>query len=91
METMTQREFRNNFVAIMTSVENGESYVITRNGVEIADVTPHVTRRKVTKQELLEACRKLPRVDYAEMRRDIDEFFGENRLGDDDPWERAGT
>jgi hypothetical protein len=31
----------------------------------------------------------LPRVDYASMRREADEFFGtEDRVGDDDPWAR---
>jgi len=30
-------------------------------------------------------------VDYAEMRAEADAVFGERRLGDDDPWERAGS
>jgi hypothetical protein len=34
--------------------------------------------------------RKLPRVDYARMRQEAEEFFGtEDRVGDDDPWERS--
>ena len=32
--------------------------------------------------------RRLPRVDYAEMRREADEFFGTEDRIDDDPWER---
>jgi hypothetical protein len=43
----------------------------------------------LTAAELVERHRKMPPVDYAEMRREADEIFGENRLGDDDPWERA--
>ncbi|GAA1661848.1 hypothetical protein GCM10009830_03820 [Glycomyces endophyticus] len=90
METITQREFRNNSAAIMDAVERGASYVITRSGVKIADVTPHKERRNVTSEELLEVCRKLPRVDYAKMRQDIEEVFGDDRLSeDDDPWKRA--
>ncbi|WP_100445255.1 type II toxin-antitoxin system Phd/YefM family antitoxin [Glycomyces xiaoerkulensis] len=89
METITQREFRNNSAAVMTAVENGETYVITRNGIEVAEVRPRSRRRKVSSAELMERHRRLPPVDYAEMRREADEFFGENRVGDDDPWERA--
>jgi prevent-host-death family protein len=91
MQTITQREFRNNSAAVMTAVENGESFVITRNGTKIADVTPHGRPRKVTKEELLEICRKLPPVDYAQMRRETEELFGSDGLlnEDDDPWKRA--
>jgi hypothetical protein len=33
--------------------------------------------------------RRLPRVDAARLRREADEIFGgEDRVGDDDPWER---
>lgn len=91
METITQREFRNNSAAIMTAVEEGKSFVITRNGVEVAEVRPRNRRRKLTSAELIERHRRLPQIDYAEMRAEADAFFGEDRLGDDDPWERAGA
>ena len=90
METITQREFRNNSAAIMTAVEAGKSFVITRNGVEVAEVRPRRRKHRLTTAELVERHRRLPRVDYAEMRADADAFFGEDRLGDSDPWDRAG-
>jgi hypothetical protein len=41
-------------------------------------------------QELVTRHRRLPRVDAALMRQEADEFFGtDDRVGDDDPWERA--
>lgn len=40
-------------------------------------------------EELVERHRKLPRVNYALMRQDADELFGEDRVGDDDPWTRT--
>jgi prevent-host-death family protein len=89
MRTITQRELRNNSAAIMTAVENGETFVVTRNGVEIAEVSPRRSRRKVTSRELFALCRKLPRVDYDEMRRDADEFFEGDLIDDGDPWERT--
>jgi prevent-host-death family protein len=37
-----QRELRNNNADILNRVEAGESFVVTRNGVPVADVVPHV-------------------------------------------------
>lgn len=90
MKIISQREFRNNSAAVMDAVEAGETFHVTRNGVEIAELRPLSRRRKVTSDELIERLRKLPRVDYEEMRREAAEDFGtEGRVGDDDdPWER---
>ncbi|QRP46266.1 type II toxin-antitoxin system Phd/YefM family antitoxin [Amycolatopsis sp. FDAARGOS 1241] len=89
MRVITQREFRNNSAAVMDAVEAGETFHVTRNGVEIAELRPLSTHRSLTTEELIARRRRLPRVDYAQLRRDIDEFFGEERLTDDNPWERA--
>ncbi|GAB7037402.1 MULTISPECIES: type II toxin-antitoxin system Phd/YefM family antitoxin [Catenuloplanes] len=90
MKVISQREFRNNSAAVMDAVEAGETYHITRNGVEIAEVRPLARRRRLTAEELVERHKRLPKVDHARMRREADEFFGtEDRIGDqDDPWER---
>ncbi|SFQ21262.1 prevent-host-death family protein [Amycolatopsis arida] len=83
MNTISQRELRNNSAAVMDAVEAGESYVITRNGVEVAELRPVRRHRKVTAEELVAQHRRLPRVDYAQMRREADEIFGEDRVGDE--------
>ncbi|WBQ07654.1 type II toxin-antitoxin system Phd/YefM family antitoxin [Kribbella sp. CA-293567] len=94
MKIITQREFRNHSAAVMDSVEAGETYHITRNGTEVAELRPLSRRRpRPTAEELIAQHRRLPRVDAAQLRRDADEFFGgEDRIGDDstgsDPWER---
>ncbi|MDQ2583392.1 type II toxin-antitoxin system Phd/YefM family antitoxin [Saccharothrix yanglingensis] len=88
MKVISQREFRNSSAAVMDAVEAGETFHITRNGVEIAEVRPLPRRRQFTAEELVERHKRLPRVDYAAMRAESDEFFGEDRVGDDDPWER---
>ncbi len=86
---ISQRELRNNSAAVMDAVEAGETFRVTRNGVEVAEVRPVSRRRRRTAAELVERHRKLPMVDYAAMRREADEFFGtEDRIGDDDPWTR---
>ena len=87
---ISQREFRNNSAAIMDAIEAGETFHITRNGVEIAELRPLVSRRRLTAVELVDRHRKLPRLDHAEMRREADEFFGgEDRVDDADPWVRG--
>lgn len=41
---IAQRELRNNNAEILNRVEAGESFVVTRNGVAVADVVPHSER-----------------------------------------------
>ena len=90
VKVITQREFRNNSAAVMDAVEAGETYHVTRNGVEVAELRPLARRRSLTAEELVERHRKLPRVDYIRMRREADELFGTaDRVGDDDVWERG--
>ncbi|EWM17196.1 prevent-host-death family protein [Kutzneria sp. 744] len=90
VKVITQREFRNNSAAVMDAVEAGETYHVTRNGVEVAELRPVARRRRLTAAELVERHRKLPRMDFVRMRQEADEFFGtEDRLGDDDVWERG--
>jgi prevent-host-death family protein len=88
VKVITQREFRNNSAAVMDAVEAGETYHVTRNGVEVAELRPIARRRRLTAAELVERHRKLPRVDHARMRQEADAYFGtEDRVGDDDRWE----
>ncbi|MEU4669367.1 type II toxin-antitoxin system prevent-host-death family antitoxin [Amycolatopsis sp. NPDC023774] len=90
MQVITQREFRNNSAAVMDAVEAGETFHVTRNGVEIAELRPVPRRRQLTAEELVERHKRLPKVDGAAMRREADEFFPDSPyLSDDDnPWER---
>lgn len=73
----------------MDAVEAGETYHITRNGTEVAELRPLARRRRLSAEELVERHRRLPRVDSAQMRQEADEFFGtDDRVGEDDPWAR---
>jgi prevent-host-death family protein len=84
MKVITQREFRNNSAAVMDSVEAGETYHVTRNGVEIAELRPLSRRRRLTAEELVARHRRLPRVDAVQLRQEADEVFGEDRIDEDD-------
>jgi prevent-host-death family protein len=91
MKTVSQREFRNHSAAIMDAVESGETFVVTRNGVEVAEVRPARPRRRpLTAEQLVARYRRLPTVDYEAMRKESDAFFGATEFigGDDDPFER---
>ncbi|KAA9148514.1 type II toxin-antitoxin system prevent-host-death family antitoxin [Amycolatopsis acidicola] len=88
MDTITQRELRNNSAAVMDAVESGETYHITRNGVEIAELRPLSRRRKLTAEELVERHRTLPEVDFVHLREDIEVVFADEYLEDSDPWTR---
>jgi prevent-host-death family protein len=90
VKVISQREFRNNSAAVMDAVEAGETYHVTRNGVEIAELRPLARRRRrLTAEELVHRHRQLPRVDHARMRQEADELLGEDRVGDDGFCERG--
>jgi prevent-host-death family protein len=83
MRVITQREFRNNSAAVMDAVETGETFHVTRNGVEIAELRPLTRRRRLTAAELVDRHRRLPHVDHDRMLAEADEFFGtEDRVND---------
>ncbi|MFD3684075.1 type II toxin-antitoxin system Phd/YefM family antitoxin [Nocardiopsis sp. NPDC058631] len=85
MKTITQREFRNNAASVMDQVEAGETFHVTRNGVEVAEVSPIARRRRLSAEELVERHRRLPHVDYTRMREEADDLFGGgDRVGDDE-------
>jgi prevent-host-death family protein len=84
VKVITQREFRNNSAAVMDAVEAGETFHVTRNGQEVAELRPLGRRRRLTAEELVERHRRLPRVDHERMRREADAALdGEDRLGDE--------
>jgi prevent-host-death family protein len=70
MRAITQRELRENAAAVMDSVEAGETFHVTRNGVEVAELRPMARRRRLTAEELVERHKRLPRVDAEQLRRD---------------------
>jgi len=81
--TISQRQLRNDNGEIMRRVEAGESFIVTRNGVPIGELTPLKRRQFVPTEELLEAFRGLPPIDYQKLRADIDAYL------DQDPTRRA--
>ena len=85
-ESIAKRQLRNDSAEIMRRVEAGESFVVTRNGHPVADLTPHGPEhraKRFTLREQQEHARTLPPIDveqwYADRAAD-DLIFGDDRL-----------
>ncbi|MBC6451149.1 type II toxin-antitoxin system Phd/YefM family antitoxin [Actinokineospora xionganensis] len=90
MKVISQRELRDSSAAVMDAVEAGETFHITRHGVVVAELRPPARGRHLSAAELVERHRGLPHVDHGRTPDEADAFFGnEERIGEDDPWDRA--
>jgi prevent-host-death family protein len=69
---ITQRELHNESGQIMRAVERGESFVVTRNGKEVGELTPLRARRFVPAEAALAASAGAPTVDLERFRADVD-------------------
>jgi antitoxin (DNA-binding transcriptional repressor) of toxin-antitoxin stability system len=57
---ITQEEFRDDSAAIFQAIEDGESFILTRDGTPIAQVTPIRRRTFVPVEELMRIAAHLP-------------------------------
>jgi prevent-host-death family protein len=69
---VTQRQLRNDSGEIMRALERGESFVVTRNGVPVGELTPLRRQRFVRAEAVVEMFRTAPPVDYQRFRADLD-------------------
>jgi prevent-host-death family protein len=72
---ITQRELRNDSGEIMRSLDRGESFVVTRNGVPVGELTPVRQRAFVPAASALAAFAHAPGIDQAKWREDLDELL----------------
>jgi len=72
--TIPQRELRNDNAKVIEAVAAGESFVVTRNGVPVAELRPiHTTRRNfVPKAELVTLAATGPHIDLEQFRSDLE-------------------
>lgn len=70
--TITQRELRNDSAAVLREVQAGQTIVVSRNGVPVAELRPLPARRFVPRAVIVEAARRAPRVDAARLRADLE-------------------
>jgi prevent-host-death family protein len=69
---ISQRELRNESGEIMRALDRGESFVVTRNGVPVGELTPLRQRRFVSADAAVALFASAPVVDAARFRHDVD-------------------
>jgi prevent-host-death family protein len=70
--TITQRELRNDSAAVLREVQAGQTLIVTRNGVPVAELRPVPPRRFVPRAVLSSAAKAAARVDFDTFRADFD-------------------
>lgn len=70
--TISQRELRNDSAAVLREVQQGTGLIVTRNGTPVAELRPIARRRFVSRALLAEAAGRVPRIDRARFRDDVD-------------------
>ena len=87
---MSIRELRNRGGDVVARVQAGESLTITHAGLPVARIVP-VAPPAMSAEALVAAWRRLPPVDLAELRRDIDEVLDPRLPLDDDDSDASGS
>jgi antitoxin (DNA-binding transcriptional repressor) of toxin-antitoxin stability system len=72
--TVAEHELRNANAKVIDAVAAGETFVVTRDGVPVAELRPILAtrRRFVPKAELLALAAASPHIDFEKFRVDID-------------------
>lgn len=77
---VTQRELRNESGEIMRALDQGESFVVTRNGVAVGELIPLRQRQFVATDAVLAVFAAAPGIDYARFRTDVDKLLDQSPL-----------
>lgn len=80
---ITQRELRNESGEIMRKLDEGETFIVTRNGVPVGELTPLRRHRFVAAETAVALFRTAPAIDAVRFRSDLD------RVANQDPAPRA--
>lgn len=71
-QSITQRELRNDSGEIMRRLDQGETFIVTRNGMPVGELTPLRRHRFVTADAAVAMFRNAPAVDAERFRSDLD-------------------
>lgn len=74
---ITQRELRNDSGEIMRRLDDGESFVVTRNGVAVGELIPLRRRRFVAAEAVIDAFRGSQSIDLQKLRADLDRMVSQ--------------
>lgn len=71
-QRITQRELRNDSGRIMRALDEGTSFILTRNGVPVGELTPVKPRAFVSAEVAVGAFAGASRVEPRRFRKDVD-------------------
>ena len=71
-EEITQRELRNDSGEIMRRLDAGETFIVTRNGVPVGELSPLRRHRFIAAEAAVALFRTAPAIDYRSFRGDLD-------------------
>jgi len=71
-KTISQRELRNDSARVLREVQAGQTMIVTRGGVPVAELRPVPPRRYVPRSIIADAARRAPRMDLSTLRADLD-------------------
>lgn len=77
-EAITQRELRNDSGEIMRRLDQGEAFVVTRNGVPVGELIPLRRRRFVPRETVIATFVHAPTIDPARLREDLDRHVSQD-------------
>jgi prevent-host-death family protein len=75
---ITQRELRNDSGEIMRELDRGESFLVTRNGAPVGELSPIHRRQFVPAASALEAFASCAPIDASAFRADIDRVLDQS-------------
>jgi antitoxin (DNA-binding transcriptional repressor) of toxin-antitoxin stability system len=75
---ISQRELRNQSGAIMRELDRGQSFVVTRNGVPVGELTPLLRRQFIPTELIRAAFAGAAPIDPARFRLDSDAHIDQN-------------
>lgn len=91
---ISQRDLRNDNADIMRRVEQGETFVVTRNGTPVADLVPHRSierQRFVPVDDVAAGLERIGEWDVDEFDRQRTQLDGAVDDNVRDPWSTATT
>ena len=74
MAEVTVRDLRNRGGEILKQVEVGRSFVVTRDGLPVAELKP-LDRKPLGRDVIIERFRHVPPIDAKRLRRELDAFI----------------
>ena len=75
---ITQRELRNESGKIMRALDRGESFIVTRNGVPVGELTPLRQRHFVSAAAVVAVFAGAPTIELERFRADLDALLDQD-------------